>query len=285
MLFVCFNKALAGHLREQAPVERLHVFHFHSLCVHWAKRAGVELPVYDGEPPAAFWEEELPDALVEAIGVTGPPYDDILVDEAQDLHTDWLVALTCTMRDEDDGSIWLFMDDNQRVYDSKLEVSRDYARFDLDVNCRNTQAIHREVMKLYEGAVKPRVQGPPGRDAELVFARDEPATVAAPVARLCREDDIRPQDIVVLSSHGREKSEVYAAGLGDGLRFSDKRVGRGVYFSSIRGFKGLESPVVVLCELGDLDDETRNRQLYVGMSRARNHCVVVAPQPETKPSD
>ena len=39
----------------------------------------------------------------------------------------------------------------------------------------------------------------------------------------------------------------------------------------------LESPVVVLCELEDLDDETIDQQLYVGFSRARNHCVVVAP--------
>ena len=51
-----------------------------------------------------------------------------------------------------------------------------------------------------------------------------------------------------------------------------------MYFSSIRGFKGLESPVVILCELEGLDDETRKRQLYVGISRARNHCVIVAPR-------
>ena len=62
-------------------------------------------------------------------------------------------------------------------------------------------------------------------------------------------------------------------------RYTDKRGRRGdaVYFSSIRGFKGLEAPVVVLCELDNLDDETRDSQLYVGLSRARNHCVVVAP--------
>jgi superfamily I DNA/RNA helicase len=51
-----------------------------------------------------------------------------------------------------------------------------------------------------------------------------------------------------------------------------------VFFSSIRGFKGLESPVVILCELGDLDQESRDNQIYVGMSRARNHCVIVAPK-------
>jgi superfamily I DNA/RNA helicase len=55
-------------------------------------------------------------------------------------------------------------------------------------------------------------------------------------------------------------------------------VGPYVRFSSIRGFKGLESAVVVLCELEDLDEDTRDQQLYVGMSRAKNHCVVVVPK-------
>jgi superfamily I DNA/RNA helicase len=79
-------------------------------------------------------------------------------------------------------------------------------------------------------------------------------------------------------AHGREHSAIY--GGGPGWQYTDKR-GRGgkrVFFSSIRGFKGLESPVVILCELGDLDQESRDNQIYVGMSRARNHCVIVAPK-------
>jgi superfamily I DNA/RNA helicase len=66
-----------------------------------------------------------------------------------------------------------------------------------------------------------------------------------------------------------------------GERFVDDRAkarGRKVLFSSIRAFKGLESPVVVLCELEDLPSDSRDAQLYVGMSRARNHCVVIAPR-------
>lgn len=57
-----------------------------------------------------------------------------------------------------------------------------------------------------------------------------------------------------------------------------RRAGNYVHFSSIRAFKGLESPVVILCELEDLDEATHAQQLYVGLSRARNHCVVVGRQ-------
>jgi len=88
---------------------------------------------------------------------------------------------------------------------------------------------------------------------------------------------VPPEQVVVLSSHGRDHSAVR-----DKLRsrFVDDRTkarGRKVLFSSIRAFKGLESSVVVLCELEDLASDSMDAQLYVGMSRARNHCVIVAP--------
>ena len=46
---------------------------------------------------------------------------------------------------------------------------------------------------------------------------------------------------------------------------------------TIRRFKGLERPVVVLVELGDVDPVRLNQLLYVGASRARQHLVVIAP--------
>lgn len=55
------------------------------------------------------------------------------------------------------------------------------------------------------------------------------------------------------------------------------KLGKHVFFASIRAFKGLESPVVIRCELEDIDDMTQNQQLYVAISRARSHCVVVLP--------
>jgi hypothetical protein len=38
-----------------------------------------------------------------------------------------------------------------------------------------------------------------------------------------------------------------------------------------------EAPIVVLCELKGLDKEAHDQQLVVGISRARNHRVIVAP--------
>jgi hypothetical protein len=280
VLFVCFNKRLRDHLRKAEKDSGIYFNTFHGLCMALAKQAGVPLSTDGGgEPGPNFFSEELPLALLDAIEELGPQYDALFVDEAQDLSNDWLDSLMTTLRDPDDALVWLFMDDNQRVYENQLEVPEEFRPYDLVVNCRNTQAIHREVMKKYEGAIEPEAMGPEGRDVDLFTTDDQPGTVRAVIENLCGKEEVPPQDIVVLSSHNIEKSAVAQAGCGK-YAFVDepKPLGDYVRFGSIRGFKGLESPVVILCELEDIDGETIDQQLYVGFSRARNHCVVVAPQ-------
>lgn len=279
VLFVCFNKALRTYLADHHPIDGVDYFTFHGLCTHLAGRGKVVLTKHpQGNAPPEYFEDELPVALIEATHELGGVYDAILVDEAQDLHSHWLDALLTTLKDEKRGSVWLFMDDNQRVYDAVLDVPDDFLPFDLPVNCRNTQAIHREVMKLYKGAVIPDVLGPPGRDPEFIPAADQAVAVGEVLERLCGREGIPPQDVVVLSSHSPRGSRVYRD-LQGRWDLTDKfgKLGPNVFFSSIRAFKGLESPVVILCEAEDLDDMSRDQQLYVAISRAKNHCVVVAP--------
>jgi hypothetical protein len=282
VLFVCFNRALGAHLHRTAAHPRITFQHFHGLSAKLTRDARVPLvyPTEDTPPDEAraFWRDEVPDALVEALGRLDRRWDALVVDEAQDLHEHWFDALRLALRDEDDAPIWLFLDDNQRVYEGMLDVPEDFLAYELSTNCRNTQAIHRELIKLYQGTVLPDVRGPEGRAPELRFVWDQVREVAAVLDRLLGPDGARPEDVVVLSSHGRDNSAVHDA-LGD--RFVDDRAkarGRKVLFSSIRAFKGLESPVVVLCELEDLPSDSMDAQLYVGMSRARNHCVVIAPR-------
>ena len=279
VLFICFNRALRDHLRKVEKGSGITFNTFHGACMALAKKAGVELSEYEqGKAPPEFFNEELPLALLSAVEKFGPRYDALFVDEAQDLHNDWLEALMATLRDPDDALVWLFMDDNQRVYDNQLDVPKQFRRYDLVHNCRNTQRIHDEVMKKYVGEIKPEPIGPEGRDVELHLTGDQPAKVRELVAHLCGKEEVLPQDIVVLSSHALEKSEVGAGGCGDYEFVKEPAaLGKKVRFSSIRAFKGLESPVVILCELEDVDDATIDQQLYVGFSRAKNHCLVVAP--------
>ena len=163
VLFVCFNTRLRDHLRAREKRSGVEFQNFHALCRQLAGKAGIELPSYPaGEAPPEYFSEELPLALIEAIDVLGPQYDAIFVDEAQDLENTWLEALMMALKDPDEGQIWLFLDDNQRVYEAKLDVPDEFRPFDLTVNCRNTQEIAREVHKKYKGEIEPEISGPVG---------------------------------------------------------------------------------------------------------------------------
>jgi hypothetical protein len=276
--YVCFNRGLRDYLQDREADSGVRFFTFHGLCTHLANRAGVALSEYPiGEAPQEFWMDELPAALMDACAREGAPFDDLIIDEAQDLTDDYLAALMCTVQDEDDALVWLFMDDNQRVYDVQLTVPREFRPFDLNINCRNTKAIHEEVVALYRGALAPVSMGPPGREVEHISTSDPAKTVASIVERLIGPDEVAPQDVVILSSHAIEKSAVGQAPP-PGIIYSKAGAITGpvVRFASIRAFKGLEAPVVILCELEELDDRTREQQLYVGLSRAKNHCIVVS---------
>jgi hypothetical protein len=277
-LFVCFNKGLARQLRERHEAIGVDFFTFHGLCVEQARLAGIELPDYgDEKPPNRYWNELLPEALLDAIAKRGPQYDALVVDEAQDLHQDWYSSLLLLLKDEHKADIWLFFDANQRIFDSGMSPPEGFAKYPLTVNCRNTQAIHRAALRHYKGAIQPDVCGPEGRPVERVSAEDPVDAVARIVKRLCAQEEIAPQDVVILSGHGVEKSRVYNE-WSDGpyeLTRETEAAGKKIFFSSIRGFKGLEARVVILCELESLHADSREQQLYVGISRGRTHCIIV----------
>ena len=278
VLFVCFNKRLKEHLRAHDRCDGVTYQNFHGLCVSLAKRAKVALPSYpENETPPEFWDVTLPEALVEAAAELDESWDAIIVDEAQDLKAPWFAALTSVLADPAADPIWLFKDDNQNVYGTGFDVPAEFRPFELTVNCRNTRKIHEVVVHKYRGSVVPDSGGPLGIDPELIHTDDDITAVGQVLDRLTGPDDIPAQDIVVLSSHGEKKSRVLREVTGRCRLSLDPKGPNEVRFSSIRGFKGLEARVVVLCELGDLDEETMDAQLYVGLSRARTHAVVVAP--------
>lgn len=278
VLFVCFNKGLARHLRERQGESGVHFITFHGLCVEQAELAGIELPDYDEDKtPQSHWDEVLPEALLEAIERLGPQYDALVVDEAQDLHEDWYATLLLLLKDEGTARIWLFFDDNQRIFDSGMSPPDNFAKYPLTVNCRNTQTIHREALRHYQGSIEPEVRGPEGRPVERIEAEDQPQAIAALVERLCEREQVPPQDVVILSGHGVEKSRIFNEWPAGpyGLTREHEEPGKKVFFSSIRGFKGLEAPIVILCELERLHERSREQQLYVGISRGRTHCIIV----------
>ncbi len=51
---------------------------------------------------------------------------------------------------------------------------------------------------------------------------------------------------------------------------------------SVFKYKGLENAVVILTELDKAREDIRDQVIYVGLSRARHHVVVIGDLPETQ---
>jgi len=286
VLYVCFNRALADDLAARISEPGLRIVNFHKLCVDAALAAGIRPTWHEkADAPSEYFSEELPNALADAATAAGGLFDDIVIDEAQDLTDAYFTALNFTLRDASTAHVWIFRDDNQKVFGDAFRVPDEFLPFDLATNVRNTQAIHRAVMALYEGDLNPVCAGPPGRPVEVIKSHDVAKTVGEVISGLRTKGDVEATDIVVLSSHPLKSSKLGSREYDDfvfvtkawGAREVEDDARDRIRFESIRAFKGLEAAVVVLCELEDIaDDSDREREAYVGLSRARAHCVVVA---------
>lgn len=284
VLLTCFNKNLAADLRARLkPSANLNIFNFHALCYDLAQRAGV-LPVKQDDN--TFFDQQLPEALTEAVNALDIRFDAIVVDEGQDFRDGWWFPLQMLLRDPDESILYIFFDDNQRIYVSQSEIPISQAPYVLTRNCRNTQNIHQLVVQFYDAGTQPTAQGPHGRQVEEIFYSDARLmwpTLQSVLNRLVEDEHIPADKMAVLTTTARTRTNLLDSSISGGPLLTDTlppRAGQ-IYCTTIHDFKGLERAVIVLAGVGQRlsqEDQDLNSLLYVGCSRARHHLIVLMPE-------
>ncbi|GAA4891033.1 UvrD-helicase domain-containing protein [Streptomonospora salina] len=210
------------------------------------------------------------DLHAEAVRILGegsePPYTNVVVDEAQDLHpAQWRTLRAAVARGPDD--MFIAGDNRQRIYDNavsfrRLGIEIVGRSFPLRVNYRTTRQIlvwadgilrDGPVTELGESAPEPGgaarcvLSGP---EPELFGAPDEPAELDALAerVRIWLADGIAPADICVtartnklrdsVASHLRARSLPAAAFNPSSQSVADG--GQSVRVTTMHGVKGLE---------------------------------------------
>ncbi|MDY7080257.1 MAG: ATP-binding domain-containing protein [Chloroflexota bacterium] len=283
VLLTCFNKHLAADLRARLKsYSNLDIVNFQALCYRLARQAGV-LPVKLDDD--VFFSQQLPEALVDAADALGVRYDAIIVDEGQDFLENWWVPLQMLLCDPDDGILYIFYDDNQRLYVRHGAFPIQQPPYSLTVNCRNTQNIHQVVMGFYEAGDSPSARGPHGRPVAVVSYEDAQSlrpTLQNILRWLTVDEHVPTDEIVVLTPRALSKDRLLQGGASEGPLLTDIwPTPRGqVYCTTIYDFKGLERAVVILADIRRWPPEWDDmvRLLYVGCSRARNHLIVLLDQ-------
>ncbi len=283
VLLTCFNKHLAADLEARLkPSSNLDIVNFHALCYNLARQAGV-LPVKQDD--RRFFDQQLPEALIDATDALDIRYDAVIVDEGQDFHEDWWISLQMLLRDPDNGILYIFFDDNQRLYVRHSTFPIQQPPYSLTVNCRNTQNVHQMVMRFYEAEVTPAARGPLGRPVEVI-SYDDPQSLRLTLQdilhRLAVDEQVPTDEIVVLTPRLLSKSRLLDGSISGGPQLTDTwppSPGQ-VYCTTVYDFKGLECAVVILAGIHRWPPEWDEmvRLLYVGCSRARNYLIVLLPK-------
>ena len=311
VLFLCANQVLADWLRARVAEDyrpgkpRFTIHSVRSLVAHIARLGGFDaLDVAALRMDFSAHQQQLAAHLarnVKAVEERGAdmPYDAILVDEAQDIEHALWAPIQRLLRDRENGFFYVFYDEAQRVdFEEKWRPGFSGADicFPLTVNCRNTRAIYEAMARLNAELAELPFTGPEGRpiafidpagsgagdehdrewgdDAETRALRAALDHLTGPAGGL------RPEEILVISCRGEASTRWrlrHERVIGrHELRWVRYERAGYVSLATIRSAKGLEYKAVVLTELDGLADEKRrDALLYVAISRAMHHLVVL----------
>lgn len=271
VLLLCFNRPLGSYLsRQLADLPGVTATHFHSFARQIAIAAGCDPQTLDYEKAAKDLVENFVKADIDE-------YDAILIDEGQDFKDDWLTSLEVCVKGSNEGVLYIFYDDNQNVMSQGAEYIRNMpvAKHSLRRNFRNTQLIFEMSKPYYRGPFL-RCIGPRGSDIRrLLLPRQGNLRLSLleRLGSLIKTEGVRLADIAILLPNQtlikditKGKSDVFGS---YPYTNAESQGEDKVIIDTIRRFKGLERPVVMMV----LDASTLEEKelIYTGLTRAQAH--------------
>ncbi len=225
---------------------------------------------------AAFWERDLAAQMADvASGLPeGQRFDAIIVDEAQDFADHWWQPLMKALKDEETGGLYVYSDENQRIFPRYGQPPVPLVPLVLDHNLRNTRQIARAFGPLTP--MRMTLKGGDGPEVTVVPTTSEAALgVSDDEVEALLDEGWHAEHIALLTMGSRHPAQAERQDM-------DGQIGYwrsfwendDVFYGHVLGCKGLERKAVVLCINTDKPDRAREK-LYVGMSRATDRLIVV----------
>lgn len=271
---LCYSIGLANYFRrEVASWQRKHrpafVGTFESLANLWG------IPSGSRDDPL-FWEEKLPSLMAERAADLPPGhrFDSFVVDEAQDFAESWWRPLIAALRDDEEGGLFLYSDENQRLFNRFGRPPVPLIPLVLDHNLRNTRQIAEVFRPLAPSRM--RLEGGDGPEVAHIPASPEHALDAADdQVEALLDEGWAPGSIALLTTGARHPEQKSLQDLHRQDGYWDCFQEDEVFYGHVLGFKGLERRAVVLCVNEDGTRQRFKERIYVGLSRATDRLIVV----------
>jgi len=272
---ICYSLGLAAHLNRVVETwDRKHrpafVGTFHALGRIWGAPDG-------RRDDSNFWENELPAIMKEqSAGLAdGQKFDSFIVDEGQDFADSWWAPIMGGLKDQETGGLFVYSDENQRIFQRFGGPPVPLVPLILDHNLRNTKQIGEAFNPL--APMRMQLMGGDGPEVEFVRCAAEDAVDIADeqVDRLL-ESGWKSHEVMLLTTGKRHPVQIERGSESDPAAywrsFWDED---DVFYGHVLGCKGLERQAVVLCINQDQASDRSRERLYVGLSRATDQLIVV----------
>jgi hypothetical protein len=272
---ICYSLGLAAYFnRVVATWDRKHrpafVGTFHALGRIWGAPDG-------SRDDSNFWEVELPAIMKEqSLGlVDGQKFDSFIVDEGQDFADSWWAPIMGGLKDQETGGLFVYSDENQRIFQRFGGPPVPLVPLILDHNLRNTKQIGETFNPL--APMRMQLMGGDGPEVRFVPTAPEDAVEIADeqVDRLL-EAGWKSHEVMLLTTGKRHPVQIERGSESDPAgywrSFWDED---DVFYGHVLGCKGLERRAVVLCINQDKATDRSRERLYVGLSRATDQLIVV----------
>ena len=287
VLFLCYNQKLGDSLKIKTQnYETLHSMSFHEFCswrVRQVKRSTKRDLLEESKisyPHDDLYEVHMPNALIDSYEISPVKYDVILIDEGQDFRPEYWFAIELLKDQNVDTKLYIFQDCNQAIYTDITELPIDCEPLYLFDNCRNTKFIHEASYKYYKGS---EVEAPKleGEEIQLIAKstlEQQSIEIDKLVSKLVNTENISPSDIAVITiGLYSQAQDLLSQSKNSHLwAFKDFSPNLKVLVETAKRFKGLESKILILWIIDELDAD--EKMLYVSISRARLRLWIVGNQ-------
>lgn len=285
VLYICFNKSISEYVRYQFEKEKLDI----EVSTLHAKMLQGLFPESESKD---FFEKILPERFLKMHSES--EYDYLVVDEGQDLfRSAYIPCLGKLLKGGLTEGCWLiFYDQNQNIYNENDQFASSIlklkkcgaASFKLTINCRNTKQIAdaNTLMTGISNVGRLKVNGP--KVQYLQYSdKDEEHSILEDLLLTLKNDGVCGGDLIILSRYSINNpnnclyqhplaKEVGRIKVGNQIWRAKKTE---VRFSTISGFKGLESKVLILIDVDGFSATQLRLLNYVAISRASSLLYVL----------
>ena len=272
---ICYSRGLAAYFKRVVETwDRRYRPAFVGTFAELGRRWGAPDGTRDN---SAFWEIELPALMKElAAGLPdGQRFYSVIVDEGQDFADSWWAPIMGALKDQETGGLFVYSDENQRIFQRFGAPPVPLVPLILDHNLRNTRQIGEAFNPL--APMRMRLKGGEGPEVEFVRSAAEDAVDIADeqVDRLL-EAGWKSQEVMLLTTGKRHPVQIERGSESDPEGYWESFWDEDdVFYGHVLGCKGLERRAVVLCINEDKAAVRSRERLYVGLSRATDQLIVV----------